>query len=98
MTHSTRSRPWLITESGFFYKLPARVSPLDETSPPSAIAAKHNEILGSMVEAGILAPREVSAVALDESPAKVLASLSQIERLLRERVGPCGPSGATGIG
>ena len=98
MNHSTQSRPWLITEAGFFFKLPKRVSPLDDAAKPSAIAAKHNEILCSVVEAGILAPTEVSAVALDESPARVLASLSCIEHLLRERVAPCGPSRDKGIG
>lgn len=88
MQHSTSDRPWLITASGFFFKLPRRVAPLGAGSTPIEVAAKHNEILESLVEAGILAAGEVAPVRHDESPALVHASLGQrFERLLEERAG-----------
>lgn len=80
-------RPWLITASGFFFKAPRRVAPLGAESTPAEVAAKHNEILESLVEAGIVAAGEIAPVRADESPARVHASLERFERLLEERAG-----------
>lgn len=87
MQHFTPDRPWLITETGFFYKAPRRVAPLGPASTPIDVAAKHNEILDSVLEAGLLAAGEIAPVPLDESPARVHASLERIELLLHERAG-----------
>lgn len=87
MQHPTSDIPWLITESGFFFRAPRRVAPLGVESTLLEVASKHNEILDSLIEAGIVWQDEVAPVRCDESLARIHASLEYLACLLEERAG-----------